>query len=72
MNLKSIKDTNSLVIFKNNELVDTEEKAKELLKLLIDKENDLDTLLEMLQTYIEDNGQFYYTNDDMDIASMEL
>lgn len=72
MNLKSIKDTKSLVIIKNNELVDTKEKAKELLKLLIDKENDLDTLLEMLQTYIEDNGQFYYTNDDMDIASMEL
>lgn len=72
MNLKSINGTSSLVIYKDNELVNTEEKAKELIKLFIDKENNLDALLQMLQTYIEDYGHFEYMDDDMDIASVEL
>lgn len=72
MNLKSINCSESLIIYKDNEIVRTEEEAKELLKTFIDKENNLDTLLRMLLTSIEDNGHYEYVDDDVEIASVEL
>lgn len=72
MNLKSIRGIDSLVIYKDSKLVDAEEKAKELIKLFIDKEDNLNALLQMLQTYIEYYGHFEYIEDDMKIASIEL
>lgn len=72
MNLKSINSNESLIIYKDSEIVKTEEEAKELLKIFIDKENNLDTLLQMLQTCIEDNGHYDYVDDDIEIASVKL